>query len=241
VVPEDPVIRAVAVTIALAATPALGAASVQAAGECDGLKVCIPVAGPWVKIPAPAAHVAATATWKLTCPEGVVGGVDARASEVAVAVEFPGLLGSPVNPGITTSHSLNFKGTYGGRASHPSSYQPFIGCLPGQGDGPRTPTALAAVSDVKPGSPITIRTATVDVEVGLVTRATLRCRPGERLLGARHSIGLYTSHVPTRAELAVVRVVRLTRGRRVLIRATRRPGLASGVRTAVQVQAECAR
>ena len=76
--------------------------------------------------------------------EGVVGGVDARASEVAVAVEFPGRIGSPVNPGITTTRSLVFKGTYAGRVSRTTSYRPFIGCIPGGGGGPRTPTASRA-------------------------------------------------------------------------------------------------
>ena len=84
----------------------------------------------------------ATATWQLVCPQGIVGGVDARASEAAVAVEFPGRIGSPVNPGITTTGSLVFKGTYAGRVRKATSYQPFIGCIPGGGGGPRTPTAF---------------------------------------------------------------------------------------------------
>jgi hypothetical protein len=58
-------------------------APAAAADECKGLQVCIPVAGPWVVIP-PAAG-AARASWRLVCPEGVVGGVDALASERAVA------------------------------------------------------------------------------------------------------------------------------------------------------------
>ncbi len=234
-------IRAALALAALAGVLAVGAQPAAAAGECNGLKVCIPVAGPWVKIPAPAAGGIATATWRLTCPEGVVGGVDARASEVAVGVEFPGRLGSPVNPGITTSRSLVFKGTYVGRARHPTSYRPFIGCLPGGGGGPRTPTSFVAASAVKPGEPITIRTADINLPAGRLARATFRCRPGERLLGSRHSIGLYTAGVPTRAQLAAIRVVRVRRGQRVLVSAARRAGLAASVRAVVQVQAACAR
>ena len=75
----------------------------QAADECRGLPVCIPVAGPWVVIPAttspddlPAAVVADEV------PGGQHrGGVDARLTNRAVDMSFSGLLGAP-SPGITT-------------------------------------------------------------------------------------------------------------------------------------------
>jgi hypothetical protein len=235
------VIRVAAIAIALAVGLVAGVPAGAAADECKGLMVCIPVAGPWVKIPAPAEGDSATATWRLVCPAGVVGGVDARASEVAVAVEFPGRIGSPVNPGITTTRSLVFKGTYAGRVGRSTSYRPFIGCIPGGGGGPRTPTAFTRVSEVKPGEPITVRVAMLGVTRGRLARATLSCRPGERLLRSRHSVGLYTAGVPTRGQLAAIRVVRVTRGGKVLVSATRRAGLAAGVRAMVQIQAECAR
>jgi hypothetical protein len=235
------VIRAAAVAIALAVALVAGVPAGQAADECKGLMVCIPVAGPWVKIPAPGAGASANATWRLVCPRGVVGGVDARASELAVAVEFPGRIGSPVNPGITTTRSLVFKGTYAGRVSHSTAYRPFIGCIPGGGGGPRTPTAFTRVNAVKPGEPITVRVATLNVQPGQLARATLSCRPGERLLRSRHSVGLYTAAVPTKKQLAAIRVVRVTRGQQVLVSATRRAGLPARVRAAVQIQAECAK
>jgi hypothetical protein len=233
------VIRVLGTVIAVVAALTVGVSSGRAADECKGLLVCIPVAGPWVVIPAPDG-TSATAAWRLVCPEGVVGGVDARASEAAVAVEFPGRLGSPVNPGITTTRSLVFRGTYAGRARKPTSYRPFIGCIPGSAGGRRTPTAGSAGSPVKPGEPITTRVTTLRVVAGTLTRKTLSCRRGERLLRVSHSVGLYTKGVPSAAELASVRVVRVVRGGRILVSATRR-GLAPGVRAAVQVHAECAR
>ena len=136
-------IRVAVAVLAVAAALGVHAASSQAADECQSLPICIPVAGPWVAIPPPHGGFA-TATWRLACPQGVVGGVDARASEPAVAVEFPGLIGSPVNPGITTRGSLLFKGTYAGHAHKATSYQPFIGCIPGGGGGRRTPVAFTA-------------------------------------------------------------------------------------------------
>jgi hypothetical protein len=234
------VIRAVATAVALTAALALNVAAGQAAEECKGLQACIPVAGPWVVIPAPAG-ASATATWQLVCPQGVVGGVDARASEATVAVEFPGRIGSPVNPGITTTGSLLFKGTYAGRARKATSYRPFIGCIPGGGGGPRTPMAFSRVSaDVKPGEPITMRVETLDLVPGRLARKTLACRRGERLLRSTHSVGIYTLAVPTAAQRHSVRVVRVRRSGKILVSATRR-GLDPRVRAAVQVQMECAR
>jgi hypothetical protein len=233
------VIRAAATTIALTAVLAVNVAAGQAADECKGLQVCIPVAGPWVVIPAPAG-ASATANWQLVCPRGVVGGVDARASEATVAVEFPGRIGSPVNPGITTTGSLLFKGTYAGRARKATSYRPFIGCIPGGGGGPRTPMAFSRVSaDVKPGNPITLRVETLDLVPGRLARKTFACRTGERLLRSTHSVGIYTLAVPTAAQLRSVRVVRVRRGGKILVSATRR-ALDPQVRAAVQVQMECA-
>jgi hypothetical protein len=232
------VIRAAVIALAVAAAFGVAAAPSSAAGECDSLPICIPVAGPWVAIPPPQGG-SAIATWRLACPQGVVGGVDARASEAAVAVEFPGLIGSPVNPGITTRGSLLFKGTYAGHEHKATSFEPFIGCIPGGGGGPRTPVSYMA-APVKPGTPITVRVTTLGVAEGTLGRTTLACRPGERLLHATHSVGLYTDGVPSEAELAAVRVVQVRRGAKILVSATRR-GIPVGVRAEVQVQAECAR
>jgi len=232
------VIRAALLLVAAPAL-ALHVAAAQAADECRGLQVCIPVAGPWVVIPAPAGPFASS-SWQLVCPRGIVGGVDARASEATVAVEFPGRIGSPVNPGITTTQSLLFKGTYAGRRRRATSYQPFIGCIPGGGGGPRTPVSFTRADAVKPGDPITLRVKELPLTPGRLTRTTLTCKPGERVLSSGASIGMYTPDAPTAAQLAAVRIVRARHGREVLVSATRH-GLAAGVRAVVQVRAECAR
>jgi hypothetical protein len=231
--------RVVLAAIAAAAVALLvHAPASHAADECRGLPVCISVPGPWVAIPPPEG-LAESATWKLACPRGVVGGVDARVSDIRVAVDFPGRIGSPVNPGITTAESLAVRGTYTGRARKATSYQPFIGCIPPSGGGARTRTSFSRTA-LKPGEPITLRVQTLRVEAGLLARTTLRCRPNERLLGSSHSVGFYTAGAPSAAELASVRVVQVRRGQQILVSATRR-GVASGIRAEVQVQAECAR
>ncbi|HEY3614733.1 MAG TPA: hypothetical protein VGK92_13545 [Gaiellales bacterium] len=233
-------IRAALLAAALtAAALVVGVAPGAAADECKGLQVCIPVQGPWVVIPA-SSQPSSTADWQLVCPSGVVGGVDALASERAVAVEFPGLIGSPVNPGITTTRALVFKGTYAGvRTKRATSYQPFIGCIPGGGGGSRTPMSLVRASAVKPGQPITVRAKTLVVEVGKLARATLACAPGERLLDSTHSVGLYLMAEPTTAQMAAVHVIAARRGNRLLVSATRH-GLDARLRAEVQVLARCA-
>jgi hypothetical protein len=61
------VIRAATLLLALtaallaSATPGLAASD---AGECKGLKICVPVKGPWVAIPAPGG-LATAARWQL--------------------------------------------------------------------------------------------------------------------------------------------------------------------------------
>ena len=100
---ESPVRRAAvfAATCAVAAATAAGAA---ATNECRGLQVCVPVAGPWV-----VAAGAAEVRYQLACPKRfVVAGLDAELSSRHVDVAFRGALGSPVNPGITTSTSAVF-------------------------------------------------------------------------------------------------------------------------------------
>jgi hypothetical protein len=192
-----------------------------------------------VAIPAPGG-LATAARWQLKCPQGVVGGVDAKASSKAVAVEFPGLLGSPVNPGISTGESLVFRGTYTGRDRAVAGYQPFIGCIPTAGGGPRTRTSFQATAEVVPGQSITVRTKAMLVTQGSLARATLGCKPGERLLGSGHSVGIYMDAMPTKVQLAAVKVIRARRGNQILVSATRRGLLPHSVRAEVQIQAECA-
>jgi hypothetical protein len=233
------VIRALtAAAVAALAALSIGAPASLAANECAGLMVCIPVAGPWVHVPSPGG-TPSSAHWQLTCPQGVVGGVDALASERAVAVDFVGRRGSPVNPGITTSNSLWFRGLYAGPPSHPTSFQPFIGCMPAPGGGGRTRTALP----VKPGDAIVVRTKTLDLPAGPPRRAAIACRSDERMLSASHAVGIFTKDPPTPQQFASIKVAQARDGRLAVIQASRAHlagGIADGVREAVQLQAMCA-
>lgn len=227
-----------AVVLPMVAAAAVQAAPAEAASACRGLPVCIPVEGPWVVIPAPGLDARyPAASWQLSCPQGVVGGLDARLTDRAIDIGFTGILGSPVNPGITTDRAVIFTGRYTGRARRATSFKPFIGCIPAAGG--RIPTG-AAPSAVRPGRPTVTRVLTVALSPGRTVTAVHRCRPGERLVAWSRAVGLRTPRQPTQAQLAAVRTTLVRRLGRVVVRA-RASLVLTGVRAQLQVHAVCAR
>jgi hypothetical protein len=209
----------------------------QATNECDSFMSCIPVAGPWVAIAAPAAaHPFPSTRWQMRCPVGVVGGLDAELSDRGIDLTFPGLLGAPVNPGITTKRTVLFQGLYAGGLHRPTSYRPHIGCIPAAG-GQRTPTALGVFP---PSSPTVLRVRTLKLLAGRLLRATHGCAPGERLISSSTAVGFLTPTPPTPALVAGVRLVAIERAGRLLVSASR-PLLPAAVGVEVQLQALCAR
>lgn len=197
-----------------------------ATNECRGLKVCVPVAGPWV-----VARSAAEVSFQLSCPPRfVVAGLDAELSRRGVDVTFRGALGSPVNPGITTSRSVEFfaRLLVGGA---PATFRPHVGCIPASGSGERFPTI------VRPAPPLAPTAVQLAVRPG-VHRYAERCAAGEKLEAAGHSVGFYT---PAPPDASIVRSVAVTQ--RVgagVVRLVVRAGPLRGVRAIVQVELECA-
>jgi hypothetical protein len=225
-------VKAAPVLVALAAAlMVLAAPSARAADECRGLPVCIPVAGPWVVIPpGDAGAPFPKRSWRMKCPEGsIVGGVDARLTHRAVDMSFSGLLGSPVNPGVTTREEVVFTGTYTGRARRPTGFRPFIGCVPTAGGG-RIPTA------VKPGSPTKLRVRTVSFKA--TAGATLSCSRGERLVSSSHAVALHSGREPAITQLAGVRSELVRAGGRLAAHATM-SGAARTLSAKLQILAVC--
>jgi hypothetical protein len=207
------------------------------ADECEGLMVCVPVEGPWVVVPASTAVPRERVEFQLTCPRGyIVGGTDARLSLRAIDVGFIGTLGSPVNPGITTSRAAVFLGSYAGRSSAAPTFKPFIGCMPTSGGGSRVPTS---VSQLEPGQPVTRRVKTVRVRPGTTT-VSQRCTSGERLVGGAHAFGFFTRTPPSASLVGGVSGSQRIGSASVAVRVSGDAELA-GVRAVVQVQALCAR
>jgi hypothetical protein len=223
--------------LAVVAASLVVAAPAGGANECDGLMVCVPVAGPWVVVPASTGTPRERVEFQLTCPRGhVVGGLDARLSVRGVDVSFIGRLGSPVNPGITTARSAVFVGTYVGQSDRAATFKPFIGCMPAAGGGSRVPTSAGAFP---PGSPVTRRVKTVRMRPGTAT-LTQRCAAGERLVGGSHAFAFATRTPPSASLVSTVSGSQELRGESVVVR-VRGDAEIAGVRALVQVHALCAR
>jgi hypothetical protein len=213
------------------ATPAAGA------NECDGFMVCVPIAGPWVVAPVSTDSERARADWQMTCPRGhVAGGLDARLSVRAIDVGFLGMLGSPVNPGISTARSVVFTGMYVGRTDRAPTFRPFVGCIPAAGGGTRVPTSVAAFP---PGRPVTRRVKTVRVRPGSTT-VVQRCTSGERLVGGSHAFAFATRTPPSASLVESVSGSQSMGSTSVSVRVSGDAELA-GVRALVQVHALCSR
>jgi hypothetical protein len=215
----------------------LAPVSSAATRECDGLDVCIPVAGPWVVLPTGASFPRERVEWRMTCPRGhVVGGLDAELTERAIDIGFLGRLGSPVNPGITTSRSVVFFASYVGATARAPSFRPHIGCMPTAGGGERVPTASNVF---RPGQPTVRRVRSVRVLPGRSV-VTSSCRAGETLVAASHAFGFFTRRPPAASLVSSVRGTQAVRGDRVAV-AVRGDAELGGVRAVVQVHAVCAR
>ena len=220
--------RAVIVVIAFAAA-AVAAAPVGATNECRGLKVCVPVVGPWV-----VADRAAQVSFQLSCPaKFVVAGLDAELSRAGVDVTFRGSLGSPVNPGITTSRSAEFLARLLAGVT-PATFRPHIGCVPASGGGQRFPTAHQAV---RPDSPLVPAAVQLVLTPG-VHRFVERCSAGKRLIGATHAVGFYGAAPPSAALVRSVVVAQIVQAG--IVHLLVRAGPLPGARAIVQVDLACA-
>jgi hypothetical protein len=212
------------------------AGDARATDECNGLDVCISVPGPWVAVPAAAASRAQAVYYELSCPRRtVVGGLDAILGDRSLDVRFLGRLGSPVNPGITTTRSALFVAT--SALQRATYFRPYLGCIPTSGGGGRGTTSVAAAG---PRHPPVRRVRALRVRPGVPARLVLGCGRGERLVGSSHAVALRMPSPPTTSILGGVTVVRRERGGRVDVRARRSEAVPASVRVEVQVHALCA-
>lgn len=223
-----------ALVTGVAAAAAL-AGPAGATNECRGLLVCAPVAGPWVVVPTSTAVPRASVEYLLSCPKGfIVGGLDAELTDRALDVTFEALLGSPVNPGISTEHSALFTGRAVAGPVRAASFRPHIGCIPAAGGGGRIPTVAHVFP---PGRPTVRHAWAVRVHPGLQTvRKT--CAGGETLVSAVHAVGFYARTPPSAALIASVRASQRVRGGRVSV-SVRGGALTARAHAVVQVLLTC--
>lgn len=235
------------------ATLAAGAGPAAATGECNGLTACVPVAGPWVVVPAPSPPASRRQVeYQLSCPRSfTVGGLDAELSSRQIEIGFIGLLGGPVNPGITTSSSAVFVAATTAAGGGPASFRPHIGCMPSSRAGGvpptvyRAPRAFAAPAPVAPvpvfapGQPAVRRAEQVDLRPSRRRLLTLACARGQRLLQGSRAVAFYTRRPPSQALMGAVSTTLSVDTSRVSVVATTSATIA-GVHAVVQLQAVCA-
>ena len=212
-----------------------GAAPAVVTHECKGLRVCVKVAGPWVVVPAGQSVPRRPVEFQLSCPKGyIVGGLDAELSDRAIDVFFLGKLGSPVNPGVTTSGAAVFTATYVGTSARAPSFRPHLGCMPSSGGG-RIQTAVT----YPVGSPTVRHVKTVRVLQGS-HQVAASCAKRERLISASHALGFFGAKPPEESLVASLTGGQAVAGGRVTASVQARP-LVNLVRAIVQVDAVCAR
>jgi hypothetical protein len=233
------VIRLLPVLLAAAAVAAIAPGTASAGRECDGLLICIPVAGPWVQVPG-----GGTPTyWQLACPGRgqVIGGIDADRSG-PLEITFLGTLGGPVGPGVTTGRAAVFVAR---TTRNLAGFRPLLGCIPGGGGGARgrtianTTRRLTAVAPVEEAA--IRRVKTVNVAVQPTFRVRHSCLPGERLLASSQAVAFRTRRAPSTAALGSVRASSRRADGRILVTVTSGVTRPTGVRVQLQVHAICAR
>jgi hypothetical protein len=219
--------------VAAAALTAAGTAGARTTRECNGFPRCVPVAGPWVL-----STGRVETEWQLACPKGfLVGGLDAELTNRALDVVFRATLGSPVNPGISTSRRAVFLGRLAAGRDPAASFRPHVGCIPGAGGGVRVPSVHHRV--YPPGHPTVLRATTLRVAADATRRITLGCRAGERLVTSSDAIGFRSKQPPSLTAAGAVHVRRTQHGRH--LTATIRGGSAvAGARAVVQLDLLCA-
>jgi hypothetical protein len=233
-----------AVALAVLVGLSVGPGTAQATRECKGLQVCVRVAGPWVVVPSSPRVPRAQAEYQLTCPKRyIVGGLDAELSDRHIDVSFLGKLGSPVNPGITTTTSAVFVATFTGSSARAVSFRPHLGCVPasGGGGGPvpfLSPASLAAVAAAPPAAGATWRSHQTRLRAGASQRVTQACRRGERFVGGWGATAFYTAKPPSASLVASV-VSRVTVGPARTTASVRSSAAIGGVRAVVQAGAVC--
>ncbi len=228
--------RTVVLVAAVAAGFAAAASPARATGECRGLKVCVPVTGPWVVVRSSRHSLPPRVEYQVTCPRGyLAAGLDAELSDRAIDIAFLARTGSPVNPGISTSRAVVFVATYVGFSLRAATFRPRVGCAPSSGGGGRVPASASVFS---PGRPTIRRVATVPIRQGS-QRVSRSCAPGERLVGASHALGFPTRLPPSRSMLASLTDAQTIRGEGLVV--SIRAGFAlARVPAVVQVGLVCA-
>ena len=231
--------RLLPVLVLCAAVSGVSPTAAEAGRECDGLIVCIPVAGPWVQV----LGGAKPTYYELRCPGRgqVIGGLDAdRAGPLGIT--FLGSLGGPVGPGVTTSRAAIFVAE---TTRSLSGFRPLLGCIPASGGGGRSQTVYRPTRQLQAVAPVPEATVWRIKNVRLKDRQreaiAHTCLDGERVLSFSTAVAFRTQRPPSLAALGSVRATVRRDGRRVVVDVRSGITRPQNVRVEVQIQAVCAK
>jgi hypothetical protein len=232
--------RLLLVLLLAAAASGVASPGAGAGRECDGLLVCIPVAGPWVAV-----NGGATPTYyQLSCPGRgqVIGGLDAdRAGPLEIT--FLGSLGGPISPGVTTQRAAVFVA----RTTRAlSGFRPLLGCIPAGGGGGRGQKSYEPKRKLTAAAPPVVdatirRVKNVRLKDQQTERLSHSCLQGERLLAFSTAVALRTRRPPSLAALGSVRATARRARRGVVVDVRSRITRPVGTRFEVQIHAICVR
>jgi len=229
--------RILPVLVLCAAIAGVTPKAADARTECDGLIVCIPVAGPWVQV----LGSAKPTYYQLACPGRgqVIGGLDAdRAGPLGIT--FLGTLGGPVGPGVTTGRAAVFVAQ---TTRSLSGFRPLLGCIPGGGGGGRSRTVREPTRQLQAVAPAPEATVWRVKNVRLKDRQSERlghgCLAGERVLSFSTAVAFRTARPPSLSTLGSVRATARRAGRRIVVNVRSGITRPQNVRVEVQIQAVC--
>ena len=192
---------------------------------------CIPVAGPWVSVPA---H--GEADFALECPQGrgIIGGTDAQASSLDIRASFDGIVASPVSFGRTTLSTAFFRAV---SATHrPGMLKPFIGCIPTQSQVGNTLS-----SKITPvGPPLDLKTKLVPVNPGFQRSVSVSCPVDESLVDSWNAVAFTTAAPPDPALASAIQVKTTIAGHRATLAISVSEALPLASHAEVQVGVRCA-
>jgi hypothetical protein len=231
--------RLVLALLAAAAVSGVASPGAQAGRECDGLLVCIPVAGPWVAV-----NGGGTPTYyQLSCPGRgqVIGGLDAdRAGPLEIS--FLGELGGPIGPGVTTRRAAVFVAR---TTRDLSGFRPLLGCIPAGGGGGRGQTSYRPTRKLTAAAPPVDATIRRVKNVRLKDQQTERvahsCLEGERLLAFSTAVAYRERRPPSLSTLGSVRANGRVAGRRIVVGVSSGISRPVGTRVELQIHAICVR
>jgi hypothetical protein len=207
--------------------------------ECNKVKACVHVVGPWIAVPAKG-----EATFLLECPKrhGSVGGTDVRASSKHVHIWFDGQSGAPIMQGITTGPFLLFHAVTDDRK--PGSFEPLLGCITIKQQTDIRSTVSARVgpapSGTVEGPPIEPRARFVVLQAGTTVTRTKSCLKKEKLVGSWNALAFTSPGPPDLSHVHVVTTKTVSTGKTVSSTITAGRSLPFIPLAEVQIGAMCA-